>query len=152
MWFEITLWHGCILQSCCNIARTFFYKNTWGVLLLIFAEGSLSIHCRGFIAPRVWEIVVRKNLTVFKGCHYSRFYMMISSSFLKIESKKWNSDLCILISSCCELHHQLHTSYLNIRNLNSNIWVAKPQIIGCRGVRCSVLIRHRLIFFSPKLV
>ena len=116
MRFEITPWHGCILQTCCNIARTSFYKKAWGVLLLIFAEGSLSIYSRSFIAPHVWEIVGRKNLTIFKGCHYSRFFMIISSSFLKIESKKWNSDPCILISSCCELHHQPHTGYLNIRS------------------------------------
>ena len=32
----------------------------------------------GFIAPHVWGIVGRKNLTIFKGCHYSQFYMIIS--------------------------------------------------------------------------
>ena len=32
-----------------------------------------------------------------KGCHYSRFYMMISSSFWKIETKNLNSYPCILI-------------------------------------------------------
>ena len=59
-----------------------------------------SANCRpqgGFIAPNVWEIVVRKNLTIFKGCHYSRFYIMISLSFRKIETKNLNSDPHILI-------------------------------------------------------
>ena len=51
----------------------------------------------GFIAPHVWEIVGRKNLTIFKGCDYSRFYVMISLSFYKIETKNINSDLRILI-------------------------------------------------------
>ena len=51
----------------------------------------------GFIAPHVWEIVCRKNLTIFKGCHYSRFYIMISLSFQKIETKNLNSDPRILI-------------------------------------------------------
>ena len=51
----------------------------------------------GFIAPHVWEIVGGKNLTIFKGCHYSRSYMIISSSFRKIETKNLNSDPRILI-------------------------------------------------------
>ena len=34
-------------------------------------------------SPHVWEIVGGKNRTIFRGCHYSRFYMMISSSFRK---------------------------------------------------------------------
>ena len=45
----------------------------------------------------VWDIVGRKNLTIFKGCYYSRFYMMISSSFRKIETKNSNSNPCTLI-------------------------------------------------------
>ena len=53
----------------------------------------------GFIAPHVSEIVGRKNLTIFKGCHYSRLYLMISLSlsFRKIETKNLNSDPRILI-------------------------------------------------------
>ena len=51
----------------------------------------------GFIAPHVREIVGRKNLTTFKGCQYSRFYIIISSSFWKIETKNLNSDQRILI-------------------------------------------------------
>ena len=41
----------------------------------------------GFIALHVWEIVGRKNLTVFKGCHCSQLYIIISLSFQKIETK-----------------------------------------------------------------
>ena len=41
----------------------------------------------GFVAPHGWEIVGAKNLTIFKGCNYSRFYMKIASSFQKIETK-----------------------------------------------------------------
>ena len=51
----------------------------------------------GFIALHVWEIVGRKNLTIFRGCHYSRFNIMISSSFPKIVTKNLNSDPGILI-------------------------------------------------------
>ena len=51
----------------------------------------------GFIAPLVWEIVGRKNLTIFKGCRYSWFCMVISSSFRVIETKNLNSDPCILL-------------------------------------------------------
>ena len=51
----------------------------------------------GFIVPHIWEIVVRKNLTIFKGCHYSWFYIMISSSFREIETTNLNLDPCVLI-------------------------------------------------------
>ena len=51
----------------------------------------------GFIAPHAWEIVCRKNLAIFKVCHYSRFYIMISLSFRKIEAKNLNSYPCILL-------------------------------------------------------
>ena len=50
-----------------------------------------------FIGPHVWETEGRKNLTIFKGWHYSRFYIMISLSFRKIETKNLNSDPPILI-------------------------------------------------------
>ena len=43
----------------------------------------------GFMTPHVWEIVCRKNLAIFKDCHYSRLYMMISLSFQKIEKKNF---------------------------------------------------------------
>ena len=51
----------------------------------------------GFIARYLWEIVCRKNLKIFKGCHYSQFYVMISLSFGKIETKILISDPCTLI-------------------------------------------------------
>ena len=53
-----------------------------------------------FIALHVWETVGRKNITIFKVCHYFRFYMMISSSFRKIENL--NSDPSTLIFSALE--------------------------------------------------
>ena len=70
----------------------------------------------GFIAPHVWEIVGTKNLTIFKGCQYFRFYMMISSNFWSIEQKNLNSNPCISITLYWEQHHLLHISYLNIRS------------------------------------
>ena len=48
----------------------------------------------GFIVPHVWEIVVRKNLTNLEGCRLARFYILISWSFPKIETKNFNSDPC----------------------------------------------------------
>ena len=36
------------------------------------------------------------NATIFKGCHYSQFYMMTFQSFRKIETENLNSDPCIL--------------------------------------------------------
>ena len=48
----------------------------------------------GFIVPYVWEIVDRKNLTNFEGCHFARFYILIWWSFPKIETKNFNSGSC----------------------------------------------------------
>ena len=69
----------------------------------------------GFMGPHVWEIVGRKNLTIFKGCHYSRFYIMISSGFRKIKTKNLNSDVRILIFLVLGVP-ALHIGYLNIRS------------------------------------
>ena len=44
----------------------------------------------GFIVPYVWEIVVRKHVTNFEGCHFARFYILIWWSFPKIETKNFN--------------------------------------------------------------
>ena len=70
----------------------------------------------GFIARHVGEIVCRKNLTIFKGCHYSRLYVMSSLSFQKIDTKNVNSNPRILIFLVLGTNHQLHISYLNIRS------------------------------------
>ena len=77
--------------------------------LIAAPQGSLT-------ASHVWEIVCRQNLTIFKGCHYSRFYITISLSFQKIETKNLNSDPCILIFLVLGTNHQLHISYLNIKS------------------------------------
>ena len=58
-----------------------------------------TIDCRlpgqgGFIVPYVWEIVVRKNLTNFEGCHFARFYILIWWTFPKIKTKNFNSGPC----------------------------------------------------------
>ena len=66
--------------ACCTFA---FLKILFSVRLIAAPQG-------GFIAPHVWEIVCRKNLTIFKGYHYSRFYIMISLSFWKMETKNLN--------------------------------------------------------------
>ena len=69
-----------------------------------------------FIAPHVWEIVGRQNFTIFKVCHYSQFYITISLSFRKIETKNLNSDSRILIFLLLGTNYQLQISYLNIRS------------------------------------
>ena len=48
----------------------------------------------GFIVPYVWEIVVRKNVTNFEGCHFAWFYIFIWWSFPKIETKNFKSGSC----------------------------------------------------------
>ena len=71
------------------------------------------VNCRpsGFTVPHIWEIVCRKNL----GCHYSQFYITITLSFWKIQTKNLNSDQRILIFLVLGTNQQLHISYLNIR-------------------------------------
>ena len=60
----------------------------------------------GFIALYVWKIGDRTNLIFFKDCHYSGFYIIISLSFWKIETKSWNSDPLILIFLVLETSSQ----------------------------------------------
>ena len=54
----------------------------------------IAAHHGGFIVPHIWEIVVRKNLTICEGCHFAPFYILIWWSFLKIETKNLNLDPC----------------------------------------------------------
>ena len=77
-YFEVTL----------NICE---FSRVWESIELIAAPHG------GFIAPHVWEIVCKNNFTIVKGCHYSRFYIMISLCFHKIEAKNLNLDPSILI-------------------------------------------------------
>ena len=67
----------------------FIIYHTTKMLIKIIAASQ-----DGFIVPYVWEIVVRKNLTNFEGCHFARFYILIWWSFLKIETKNFNSGPC----------------------------------------------------------
>ena len=43
----------------------------------------------GFIVLYVWEIVTRKNLTIFEGCHFSRFYIIDLVDFCENRDKKY---------------------------------------------------------------
>ena len=105
------LWHRCFPVNFSKFLRTPFLQNNSGRLLLFIAASQ-----GGFIAPHICEIVCRKTLTIFKSCHYSRFYITIFSSFRKIETKDLNSDPRILIFLVLGTNHQLHISYLNIRS------------------------------------
>ena len=99
-------------------AYLFSIHNTISLSRESFLDTSILITASlgTFIAPHVWEIVGRKNLTIFKGCHYSRFHIMIPLSFWKIETKNLNSDPhnFNFPRTGWELHHQLHIRYLNI--------------------------------------
>ena len=48
-------------------------------ILGLFNKQLIATPQGGFMAPNVLDILGRKNLTIFQVCHYSRFYMMISS-------------------------------------------------------------------------
>ena len=95
----------------------------------------------GFIAPHVWEIVCRKNLTIFKGCHYFRFYIAISLSFQEIETKNSNLDARILIFLVLGTNHQLHITYLNVRS-DHDIEAAIRGFIGSSKNAWKVSTRH----------
>ena len=71
------------------IYRQFFLLCQFKVFLTLIAASQA-----GFIVPHVWEIVVRKYLTIFEGYHFARFYILIWWSFPKIETKNFNSGLC----------------------------------------------------------
>ena len=66
--------------------------NIW--LMFICLKRFISARQGSFIVSYVWEIVVRKNLTNFEGCHFARFYILIWWSFPKIETKNFNSGSC----------------------------------------------------------
>ena len=42
----------------------------------------------GFIVPYIWEIVVRKILTIFEGCHFPQVYIIDLIEF----SENWDKD------------------------------------------------------------
>ena len=71
-------------NNCKNVMEIYLCKNS--VLLSIQGDLIIAAPQGGFIAQYILEIVGRKNLTIFKGCYYSWFYMMISLSFRKIET------------------------------------------------------------------
>ena len=73
--------------------RSYIDFHTLITLLLILIVAPQG----GFIAPHIQKKVCRKNFAIFKGCHYSRFCIMISLSLGKIETKNLNSDPLILI-------------------------------------------------------
>ena len=45
--------------------------------------------------PPVWEIKVRKNLTILEGCLFPWFHILISSTFWETKKKNFNLDPCI---------------------------------------------------------
>ena len=49
---------------------------------------------RWLYSPVQMRYISKKNLTIFEGCHFPQFYILILSSFLKIETKNFNSDPC----------------------------------------------------------
>ena len=62
-------------------------------MALIFEKSNnILANSSGFIVPYVYEIVT--NLTNFEGCHFAGFYILISWSFPKIETKNFNSGSC----------------------------------------------------------
>ena len=57
-------------------------------LLTVFTE-LIAARQGGFIVPYVWEIVVRKNLTIFEGCHFPRFYIIDLIKFRENRDKEF---------------------------------------------------------------
>ena len=57
----------------------------------------ITAHQGSFMVLYVWEVLVRKNLTIFEGPQhpcFDRFCISIWWSFSKIETKNFNSDSC----------------------------------------------------------
>ena len=113
-WLLLIFWHNqlkfhnsiefkgrFIRPNLCRASFNYTEKKFWGNKIrqkFGHINWTLTAAPQGcFIAPYVWEIVSRKNLTIFKGCYSSRFYIMISLSFRKIETKNLNLEPRILI-------------------------------------------------------
>ena len=52
-------------------------KTVINGLTLLRRSHTTAARQGGFIVPYVWEIVVRKHVTNFEGCHFARFYILI---------------------------------------------------------------------------
>ena len=64
----------------------------------------------GFIVPYVWEIVARKNLTIFEGCHFPRFYNWFDWVSWKSRQRISIRTHAFLILLNWERYHLLHIS------------------------------------------
>ena len=84
-----------IIENCsCNRKRKFYFL-TIRESMQRTADKLLNCRRPGWLYSLVRrEIVVRKNLTNFEGCHFARLYILIWWSFPKIVIKDFNSDSC----------------------------------------------------------
>ena len=85
------------MEICQVITFLFLCSVLWSLNFdfeLCFKSSFIAARQVGFIFLYVWEIIVRKNLTNFKVCHFVRFYILIWWSFPKIETKNFNSGPC----------------------------------------------------------
>ena len=88
---------------------------------VVFQDVVIAPRQDGFMFPYVWEIKVRKNLRIFEGCHFPRFYILIWSSFRKIETKDLNSDPCFFnLVKLWSISPAAH--FLNCRALKEVRW------------------------------
>ena len=89
--------NDCVSTGCSrNVFSTVFFRYTIFFSYTIWKSANifpcLIVPRRSrFIVPSIWAIVVRRNLTNFEGCYFARFYILIWWSFLKIETKNFNS-------------------------------------------------------------
>ena len=63
----------------------------------------------GFITLHVWKAEVRKHLTILEGCYFTRFCLLTSSNFRKIEAKNFTSDPYFWILLNWDQYHQSQT-------------------------------------------
>ena len=58
------------LQKVFKHVYTVYTYSNFSINQLYFRQ-TIAARQRGFIAPNVWKVVVRKNLTNFEGCHFA---------------------------------------------------------------------------------
>ena len=87
---NVNHWYVIIISIHIMLLFAFSCAELWIIFIAAPQEGFIVLH--------VWEIVGTKSLTIFKGYHYSRFFIMISSSYCTTETNNLNSDPVIPIS------------------------------------------------------
>ena len=102
----------------------------------------------GFIVSYVWEIAVRKSLTIFEGCHFLRFYIIDLTEFSENRDKEFQFGSMIFSIVLNWGYHLLHIS-LNVYTLEEVKRCHNHSWAFFRKILCKVKQKVFEIFKLP---